>query len=132
MSDTAEFFGACLCEALCYRIQAPTKWCAHCHCSLCQRAHGAGFVTWVGVEARQFVLLEDTSLVWFASSPQAERGFCSRCGSSVLFRSSRWPGEIHVARACIAGAIDREPTAHVYTASKARWIELGDDLPNRP
>lgn len=133
MSAAASSFdGACLCGALRFRIHAPTKWCAHCHCSQCQRAHGAAFVTWVGVESDQFEILESESLRWYASSAEASRGFCSRCGSSVLFRSSRWPGEMHVARANIPGNIDREPAAHAFTATAAVWFHGSDDLPRRP
>lgn len=126
------FDGACLCGELTFRIVGPTKWCAHCHCSLCQRAHGAAFVTWIGVEAGQLELTRSDSLQWFASSEEAERGFCSRCGSSVLFRSSRWPGEVHIARANVAGEIDREPSMHAFTATAVDWVHLSDELPRKP
>lgn len=133
MSSVAEpVAGACLCGALQFRIQLPTKWCAHCHCSYCRRSHGAGFVTWIGVELPQFDLISQRTLCWFDSSPGASRGFCGVCGSSVLFKSLRWPGEIHIARACVPGPIDREPSAHVFTDSAVDWIHLGDDLPRRP
>lgn len=126
------FEGSCLCGALKFRIRPPSKWCAHCHCSLCRRAHGAGFVTWIGVESPQFELVALESLRWFESSPGARRGFCGICGSSLLFESTRWPGEMHIARASIPGPIDREPAAHVYTRSAVSWCELDDRLPRRP
>jgi hypothetical protein len=28
-----------------------SKWVAHCHCSLCRRAHGATYAPWVGMHA---------------------------------------------------------------------------------
>jgi len=126
------FDGACLCGSLQFRLAGPSKWCAHCHCTMCQRAHGAPFVTWIGIEAPQLELMSNDSLLWFASSDEAERGFCSRCGSSVLFRSSRWPGEIHIARACVAGEIDREPSAHAFATSAVDWVHLSDELPRKP
>ena len=98
---------------------------------MCQRAHGAAFVTWVGVEAGQLELIADESLQWYASSAEARRGFCSRCGSSLFFESARWPGEIHIVRASVPGAIDREPQAHVFTASAAAWYHGSDALPRR-
>ncbi len=124
-----QFAGECLCGAVRFAIQPPTKWCAHCHCSMCQRAHGAPVVTWVGVQADQFQLLNDSTLEWFASSDAAQRGFCQRCGSSLFFRSSRWPGEMHVARACITGEIDRKPQGHVFAGSRAHWFDFSDELP---
>jgi hypothetical protein len=47
MSDTA--VGACLCGAVQFELQLPATWVAHCHCTMCRRAHGAAFVTWVSV-----------------------------------------------------------------------------------
>lgn len=40
----------CLCGDLKLEATLPSKWVAHCHCSLCRRAHGAAFVTWVGMD----------------------------------------------------------------------------------
>lgn len=122
------FGGSCLCGAVRFRVQPPTLWCAHCHCTLCQRAHGAAFVTWVGVPAGQ-ISMDEARLQWHKSSAQAERGFCRDCGSSLFFRSERWPGEIHVTRANFHGGIDREPEAHAYYESHVPWARLADNLP---
>ncbi len=120
--------GRCLCGALRFELILPTKWCAHCHCRMCQRAHGTALVTWVGVAESHFRLLHADSLVWYRSSPPAQRGFCNRCGSTVFFRSERWPGEVHVTLANLDGPIDRAPKAHVYYDSHVDWLELGDEL----
>ena len=42
MSDAS---GKCLCGAVRFRMRFPSKWVAHCHCTMCRRAHGAAFVT---------------------------------------------------------------------------------------
>lgn len=41
----------CLCGDITLAATLPSLWAAHCHCSLCRRAHGAAFVTWVGMDA---------------------------------------------------------------------------------
>ena len=64
-----------------------------------------------------------------ASSGAARRSFCGQCGNMLLFEGDRWPGETHVARAAIAGEIDRAPQAHVYWDDRARWLTLRDELP---
>jgi hypothetical protein len=100
---------------------------------MCQRAHGAAFVTWVSVDAAQFELdVRDDALAWYASSPQAERGFCRRCGSPLLFRSVRWPGEVHVARASIDGPLDRMPQMHGFYDTHVDWFTVNDGLPRKP
>lgn len=114
--------GGCLCGSVRFTIEFPTLWAAHCHCSMCRRAHGAAFVTWVGVPAEQFRLdAGGDVLVRFGSSAAAQRSFCSRCGSTLFFESNRWPGEVHVALANVDGPIDREPAAHVYWSARVHW-----------
>jgi len=130
MTTQHAFLGGCLCGAVRFSVHGGTKWCAHCHCTMCQRAHGAGYVTWVGVAEENFTLeLGEESLHWYASSPDAERGFCRTCGSSLFFRSRRWPGEIHIARASFPGGIDRMPEAHVFYDSHVDWMGLDGALP---
>ena len=86
-------------------------------------------VTWVGVPETAFRLDSDKRLRWNASSEQGERGFCTNCGTSLFFRSARWPGEIHISRCNIEGDIDREPAAHVFWEGHVDWLVVGDDLP---
>ncbi|MBT8137454.1 MAG: GFA family protein [Gammaproteobacteria bacterium] len=115
--------GGCLCGTVRFELRLPTKWCAHCHCTICRRAHGAGFVTWVGVDAEQFLITAgEDQLHRFRSSNEAIRSFCASCGSTMLFESQKWPGEVHVVLANIATPIDREPEGHAYLEAKASWI----------
>ncbi len=124
--------GSCLCGAVRFRAALPTKWVAHCHCTYCRRAHGAAFVTWAGFADEQFALEPDgVPPTWYESSPGAHRAFCPRCGSPMLFKSTRWPGEMHVARSLIEGALDREPSAHVFYETHVSWLSVEDGLPKR-
>ncbi|MEE8527959.1 MAG: GFA family protein [Gammaproteobacteria bacterium] len=133
MTSNPSVSGSCLCGAVRFELELPAKWCAHCHCTMCQRAHGAAFVTWVGVD-EAVLRLDDNSdcLSWFSSSDNAERGFCGRCGSTLFFKSQRWPGEIHVVRSNIVGNIDPEPQAHVYYDTHVSWFDVEDNLGKKP
>ena len=103
---------------------------AHCHCAWCRRAHGAAFVTWLGVKEERFTLRdEDRALRWYASSEQSRRGFCSRCGTTLFFQSTLAPREMHVALACTENATDFPPTVHVFWDAHVAWVEMGDALP---
>ena len=115
--------GSCLCEQIRFEITPPTNWCAHCHCTMCRRTHGAAVVTWVGVPEEQLSITGgEESLRWYASSEDSRRGFCPRCSSSLFFRSQRWPGEIHVVLACVEGEIDRKPEGSAYFESHPHWF----------
>ncbi len=122
----------CLCRAIHLRVALPSKWVAHCHCSRCQRAHGAGFVTWAGFTAGQVTISDPTdALRWHEAATGASRGFCSRCGSPMFFKSPRWPGELHIARALFIDPLDREPQVHVHVESAVPWLHLADTLPRK-
>ena len=126
--------GACLCGAVRFRIALPPKWVAHCHCSMCRRAHGAPYVTWVGVATPSFTLTHGAdTLRSYASSPAATREFCGRCGSPLFFRSLRWSDEVHVARAAIAGDVGTAPQSHAFFSDRAAWVQVDehDGLPRR-
>lgn len=129
-SDTVH--GSCLCGAVRVVAALPTKWVAHCHCTFCRRAHGAPLVTWAGFVDNQ-VTIEDgaNNLRWYESSKGAMRGSCARCGTPMLFKSERWPNEMHVARAVIEENLDREPSAHVFYETHVPWLAVNDDLPKK-
>jgi hypothetical protein len=122
--------GGCLCGAVRFAATLPSLFCCHCHCAWCRRAHGAAFVTWFGVPAEAFALESGSeALRWYVSSQKSERGFCSRCGTTLFFKSSLAPGEVHVALACADDPIDREPTVHVFYEAHVPWLPIGDELP---
>lgn len=100
---------------------------------MCRRAHGAAFVTWVGVESPQARIDDPAGLLrWYASSAEAERGFCSRCGSTLFFRSSKWPGELHIVVANFSDPLDRAPQVHVNYDMHVDWFSVNDNLRKKP
>jgi len=126
--------GRCLCGEVRFTARLPSKWVAHCHCTLCQRSGGAAFLTWVGLEERDCTIDDPQSrLTWYASSSRGERAFCSHCGSTLFFRSPRWPGELRVTLANFDGPVDRVPQAHVFWDTHVDWVALdpNDGLPRK-
>ena len=131
-APSSPFHGACLCGAVHFEVAGATKWCAHCHCTMCRRAHGAAFVTYVGVHEHDLSLEGEEHLRWYSSSDDAERGFCTVCGTTLFFRGQRLPGEMHIVRSNFEGPIDREPATHVFYNTHVDWVRLADDLPRQP
>jgi hypothetical protein len=124
----------CFCGDVTLEATLPSLWAAHCHCSLCRRAHGAAFVTWVGMEAARCQIGDSSRrLHWYESTPGAERGFCSLCGAMMFFRSTRWPGELHIALAHFTTPVDRAPQVHAHWADHVSWanVDPGDGLPRK-
>jgi hypothetical protein len=122
--------GSCLCGAVVFETTLPTLICAHCHCSQCRRAHGAGFVTWFTVaRAGCRITAGAKDLRRYRSSDHGTRSFCGRCGSSLFFETSRRPEQIDIVLSNMHGAIDRPPQFHIFVDDRVPWIELGDALP---
>jgi hypothetical protein len=119
--------GSCLCGDIAWTQDAPLAWMTHCHCSLCRKAHGTAFSTFVGAPATAFRWTRgEASVQSFASSRVLTRTFCPRCGSKLPVR---WQDEVQMP----AGALDAElgirPSKHIFVAAKAPWHEIRDALP---
>ena len=129
MSD-ATVSGSCLCGAVRFSVRLPSVFCGHCHCSMCRRNHGAGFVTWFTVPREQFSLDEGREdLICFKSSDHGTRSFCGRCGSSLICESTEHPEQVDIELANMDGPIDRPPQVHIYFDSRAEWVVVEDELP---
>ena len=129
-NDASGTEGGCLCGAVRFRIEFPTRFCVHCHCGMCRRAHGAGFVTWTAVARAQFAFVSGADrLTVYKSSDHGVRSFCGNCGSTLFCESNRHPDLIDIVVANLDRALDRAPSAHIYFSDRADWIDPSDDLP---
>jgi hypothetical protein len=125
--------GTCLCGSVKVEALLPSKWVAHCHCTYCRRAHGAPLVTWAGFHTGDVIIQDpNAQLHWYESSPGAKRGSCAQCGTPMLFTSSRWPDEMHIARALLDDSLDKTPSMHVFYDTHVSWLDIKDNLPKKP
>lgn len=130
MPQTGDVTGACLCGAVRFRVTLPTVFCAHCHCSMCRRNHGAGYVTWIGVPRAQLALEQGAdALITYHSSETGTRKFCGRCGTSLFCENTHHAERVDVPLGVMDGPIDREPQLHAYFDCRAPWVAIGDALP---
>ena len=125
-----EVSGRCLCGRVRFTAQLPSLVCAHCHCSMCRRNHGAAYVTWFAVPRGRLSLQSgEQELVRYASSEHGSRSFCKHCGTSLFCENSEHPDRVDIPLACVDGPIDRAPQVHVFFDSGADWVAIGDALP---
>jgi len=91
MTDTVTV--GCQCGRVRYAVVIDSDEAYLCHCRMCQRATGGVSIALKGVRR--------TDLTWttrepdrYASSPIANRGFCSACGTPLTFEfaDSEAPG----------------------------------------
>ena len=124
--------GSCLCGAVRFEIRGPLGAMSHCHCSMCRKAHGAAFGTYARAKRRDFVLLSGADAVrGYRSSAKVTRTFCGTCGTTLQWITDDRPDEIDIAIGTLDDDPGVRPSLHIFTASKAPWYEIGDDLPRR-
>ena len=112
-----------MCGAVRYRVSGPLRPIIACHCIQCRKSSGH-FVaaTACPTEALQ---IDGDKLHWYASSSEAERGFCGRCGSNLFWRRmgansiSIWAGSID-------GPTGLDIAQQMFTGSKGDYYELPD------
>lgn len=122
--------GRCECGRVRFEAQGPITDFSHCHCSMCQRLHGAAFASWGAVEIAGFrYTAGEDDVVVYASSDAIDRHFCRHCGSSLPCFFKAEPHLIYLSLGTVEGDPEMPPGHHFFTASKAPWIDIADGLP---
>ena len=128
MNDAGSVQGGCLCGKVRYVVASTLVSADHCHCTMCQRQHGAAFSTYADFAPGSFDWLCGESLV---KTYEVQSGggwcFCSNCGSTLA-------GADKGLITCITMAtLDEDPgfkpECHIYVSSKANWYSIYDNLP---
>jgi hypothetical protein len=124
--------GSCHCGAVKFEVKAyaPVPY-MRCYCSICRKTGGGGgYAINLGASAKSLKVRGRKAVTKFharidGKKSQAERSFCSKCGSALWLWDPRWPELIHP----FASAIDSKlPTApehvHILLDSKADWAPV--------
>ena len=77
--------GGCMCGAVRFAALEVPAEAGACHCEMCRRWTGSALIG-VTVPLKNVTWEDETHLGRIQSSPWAERGFCTRCGSGMFFR----------------------------------------------
>ncbi len=133
MSETAtagsRMRGQCLCGAVRFEADVPERTYSVCHCGMCRRWSGGPLMSVHCPEPRT-EWLNDEGLTWYEGSPWAQRGFCSRCGSSLFWRLAQQPdGMLIVSVDALEDAADFKLDRHIYSDAKPDRYEFADDRP---
>ena len=123
-----EWTAGCLCGAVRYRADADPVRAVSCHCGMCRRASGAAFLTFVHFPRHAFVWTA-AEPARYRSSPEAERGFCTHCGSTLTMHESVLGDRVQVCLGSLDRPGDVHPDDHVWTDSQFPWLRIEDDLP---
>ena len=126
---TRLYKGSCLCGGVRFEAGDLQTDPAHCHCSMCRKFHGAAFATLAAAGEFRWLTGEDLVRHYKAANGTV-RSFCSRCGTSLAFRSndeSETPYE--PALSLFDEEVPVRPAAHIFTNFSATWYRVNDGLP---
>ena len=121
--------GRCLCGAVGYEVRGSLRDVVLCHCAMCRRQHGHA-AAYTAVDDPGLAVTAERGLAWYASSEQAERGFCMKCGSSLFFRP-RQGGYTAIAAGTLDPPTGLRTIRHIYAADKGDYYEIADGLERR-
>lgn len=122
--------GQCACGSIGIEISQETLGTGFCHCKICRRSLGAPVFAWAAfpVEAVKFTGDQPKR---YRLSLIAERGFCNKCGSPVMWRGLKPEAANYLAipTAVLNNPEDYAPTWHGGIESQIPWLQIHDDLP---
>lgn len=115
--------GGCFCRSLRYEIDPGDSKVVNCHCTICRRASGAPYVTWILLSEPRFRVIEGEPAI-LNSSESGTRWFCDRCGTPIAFQTARRPGKIDITVASLDDPDACPPTEDVYTETRLAWVPV--------
>lgn len=86
MADGRNVSGHCLCGAVTYRATTSNADVSACHCGMCRRWTG-GPLLYIHVDDKP-VFSGAEAIGVFRSSEIGERGFCTKCGSVLFWKTA--------------------------------------------
>lgn len=119
--------GSCLCGLVTYEVAEPLENFIHCHCSMCRKAHGTPFGSYLRSKQVAFKSGQDR-IARYESSPGFFRCFCDQCGS-VLPEEVDGAEYNFVPAGGLEGGVSARPEKHIFVTSKAGWYQITDALP---
>ena len=125
-----EHEGGCQCGAVRYRVKGRMRDSVVCHCNQCRRTHGHAPGYSKARIAETSIEGED-AVIWFASSQEAKRGFCAKCGSSLFWRMEGADG-VSITAGSLKTPTGLRTARHIFAADKGDYYEIADGVPQDP
>ncbi|OAN17999.1 ADP-ribosylglycohydrolase [Photobacterium jeanii] len=120
--------GSCLCNKVQIEVPDDFEYMGNCHCSECRKFTGSDYSSVGGISSDKFRFIAGEEFVTiYPKSAETELAFCRCCGSSLF--SHKLKTHKHNIRLGILDDVPtHKPSFHIFTASKAPWNEITDDL----
>lgn len=121
--------GSCLCGAIHYQVDHDIDQLVFCHCSRCQKESGSAYNAVTIIPGNNFKITQGDHHLKAYDNCETYRQFCGDCGTH-LFSVPLKNINLYLLRVgSLNTDIDPLQKTHVYTAYKAHWDIICDNLP---
>lgn len=129
MTDPVTHRGSCLCGAIRFVCRGEPLHFNMCHCTMCQKFHGAVAGPYLRYAAEDVVIEGEALETKYVSSEWATRTFCRQCGSSFRYLYHPQPELMFLAAGLLDTPLPEGPTQHIFVKDKCSWYEILDGRP---
>ena len=122
--------GSCLCGEIVYEVDIDADRILNCHCTRCQKAHGAAFATVAFAKGETLKFLKGESVLQEFKTGSGSRAFCSLCGSRLMAFTEDKSRYLGIVLACVDGSDDLKAAANICIETKPAWSALDSSMPS--
>ena len=120
--------GGCQCGDVRYQAEGEPLHHALCHCTDCRASAGAPAVAWIAFPEAG-VRVTQGAPTTYVGKTGAERRFCPRCGTGLLYsNAAMMPGVVDI-QTCTLDEAGDGPAVQIQCAEKLAWFDGLDALP---
>lgn len=117
-----KYTGGCLCGHIRYEVFGFPMFPHFCSCKMCQKWGGSPTVAWVNF-LRENLVFEEAEPSLYRSSQATQRGFCPKCGSTILAIDDG-SEEVGLTISTLDDSSAITPEAHTYSEFRPSWLKL--------
>jgi hypothetical protein len=122
--------GQCYCGLIRFEFSDEPTEVSFCHCSICRRLTGSAFGAYLETSNESLRILTGAEkLSKYKPTARLEKRFCSNCGVTLFTNHADFSGHTYVSLGVISDAREILPQYHQFVGSKAKWHQIGDELP---
>ncbi|KAK9767021.1 hypothetical protein K7432_003457 [Basidiobolus ranarum] len=128
--------GSCFCKKNAFEIKGPWAFNVNCHCTICQRLHGAPYAHHIGSKPENFRFtsggsVENGDLKQVQATKDNSRYHCGECGSPVYSDIPNFAKDVpySLLERDEKGATKANLPAECHIFYENRAIDVNDKLP---
>ena len=117
----------CLCGGIQFKTKGHHRDIHNCHCIQCMKTHG-NFAAYTALKDINVKFITKRTLKWFKSSKKAQRGFCKKCGASILFKMNK-SNIISISAGLFDKSLKLKTNRNIFTKNRLKYYSLDKNIP---